>query len=36
MDSLVKAILQVPQFIKVGDVVKVSGTTKKYIERTKR
>jgi len=28
--------IQVPQFIKVGDVVKVSVTTKKYIERAKR
>ena len=28
--------IQVPQFIKVGDVVKVSVTTKKYIELAKR
>ena len=28
--------IQVPQFIKVGDVVKVSVSTKKYIERAKR
>lgn len=28
--------IQVPQFIKVGDVVKVSVTMKKYIERAKR
>ena len=28
--------IHVPQFIKVGDVVKVSVTTKKYIERAKR
>ena len=28
--------VQVPQFIKVGDVVKVDVTTRKYIERSKR
>lgn len=28
--------IQVPQFIKVGDVVKVSVSTKKYIERSKK
>ena len=28
--------IQVPQFIKIGDVVKVSVSTKKYIERSKR
>jgi elongation factor P len=28
--------IQVPQFIKVKDVVKVSVSTKKYIERVKR
>ncbi len=28
--------IQVPQFIKVGDLVKVSVTTRKYIERAKR
>jgi elongation factor P len=28
--------IQVPQFIKVGDVVKVSVSAKKYIERAKR
>lgn len=29
-------VIQVPQFIKVGDVVKVNVVTKKYIERAKR
>jgi len=28
--------VQVPQFIKVGDVVKVDVATRKYIERSKR
>jgi len=28
--------IQVPQFIRVGDFIKVSVTTKKYIERVKR
>lgn len=28
--------IQVPQFIKVGDVVKVNVSTKKYIERSRR
>ncbi len=28
--------IKVPQFIKVGDIVKVSVSTKKYIERAKR
>jgi len=28
--------IQVPQFIKVGDFIKVSVTTKKYVERVKR
>ncbi len=29
-------VLQVPQFIKVGDVVKVNVTLKKYLERSRR
>lgn len=29
-------VIQVPQFIKEGDVVKVNVASKKYIERTKR
>lgn len=29
-------VIQVPQFIKVGDVVKVNVASKKYIERAKR
>ena len=28
--------IQVPQFIKVGDLVKVSVATRKYMERVKR
>jgi elongation factor P len=28
--------IKVPQFIKVGDIVRVSVSTKKYIERAKR
>jgi len=28
--------VQVPQFIKVGDLVKVSVATRKYMERVKR
>ncbi len=28
--------IQVPQFIKVGDVVKISVSTKKYLERSKK
>jgi elongation factor P len=29
-------VIQVPQFIKVGDVVKVNVASEKYIERSKR
>ena len=31
-----KMVIQVPQFIKVGDVVKVNVASKKYVERSKR